>query len=575
MTRLDCPDALDAAGTMNSVKADGVGTRIDPAPSAREARGEGGRGASVEKGAGDGEPLGKLISHVVNAEGDPDPFRARRQARESLQHVARRLSPVKAPRWCGLYPLEGATLWVTTGIGPVRARWSAVKRCRNRYACHDCARQASYEAGQEIADAMRAWARRGPEYAAGLLTLTVRHRLSDTLDDLLRVVTQAFRMLTNSRTWKAYRKAGVISGFYKALEVTYSRESGWHPHLHVLIFTTDYAFLHIEASEWIKTEWKRCLESVSESGPRRITAMPSKQDFRQADLEAVGILSGYLTKGGKTWTVASEMTRWVDKQGREESVGPMQLLDLARQGDQQAARLWQTWVRAMEGKKSISPSQGLAEELAADVARLPPVAWYTAPTADAPVMDARPVATFAHHEAMIRRGAPFNLRALQDDATLLRDLRDVAEMYDDPHERGRALERMAQERGAPLFVEYTESRRPRLRTGDDLAVDRLPSLSLDPDLRTPGLSDELAETPVDEDDGAAISRIRLRLAMEEHDERRRREAAGEPPLVLTPGHRAALASAIRRRESLEWIAENGTSDTSLVGMLAMVSKNVS
>lgn len=93
-----------------------------------------------------------------------------------------------------------------------------------------------------------------------LVTLTVRHSKDDELLRLKEGLTDAFDKLNGNRTgrqlWAEFGKVHHIRG----LEVTWGLQNGWHPHLHVLVFSL-YEHSNEELSEFKKKlgkEWQNC-----------------------------------------------------------------------------------------------------------------------------------------------------------------------------------------------------------------------------------------------------------------------------------------------------------------------------
>jgi hypothetical protein len=199
------------------------------------------------------------------------------------------------------------------------------------------------------------------------MTLTVRHDAARPLAESLSGLLRAFTILMNSKTMRRLKKTGVIFGFYRALEVTYGTKSAWHPHLHVLVLTTDLAALKREwrtekdedgVSHGIKVEWGKALNKASEElgFDRKLGAMQRHQDLRVATVDDAGRLAGYLTKDGTKWSAAAEMTRLDVKEGRVENLGPIQLLVAAGNGDLRALARWHEFVRATKGVHHLEAS---------------------------------------------------------------------------------------------------------------------------------------------------------------------------------------------------------------------------
>ena len=69
-----------------------------------------------------------------------------------------------------------------------------------------------------------------------LVTLTLPHDEGDRLEPLYVAVADAYRFVRGGSPWYRMKDAIGFVGEIRALEVTVGR-NGWHPHLHVLLFT--------------------------------------------------------------------------------------------------------------------------------------------------------------------------------------------------------------------------------------------------------------------------------------------------------------------------------------------------
>ncbi len=106
------------------------------------------------------------------------------------------------------------------------------------------------------------------------ITLTVRHKEKDSLKSTLDILNGEFLKMQRSRSFKPLRAK--YFGLCKALEITYSKRNGWHPHLHLLYFheanvtEEDQRYF---GNELITQFWER--KKVQNRGTRK-----DKQDFK-------------------------------------------------------------------------------------------------------------------------------------------------------------------------------------------------------------------------------------------------------------------------------------------------------
>lgn len=71
----------------------------------------------------------------------------------------------------------------------------------------------------------------------GFITLTVRHTRILRLGNTLAKILDNYRRFQNTRFFK--QSKGILAGQVKTLEITWSADNGWHPHLHLLYFYND------------------------------------------------------------------------------------------------------------------------------------------------------------------------------------------------------------------------------------------------------------------------------------------------------------------------------------------------
>jgi hypothetical protein len=98
--------------------------------------------------------------------------------------------------------------------------------------CPVCGPKVWGRAREALWRAVRAWSASGGQ--VGLVTLTVPHRrsagLSEVLDDLFAV----WSLSASGRPWRRLVDAAGVAGWARLLEVA-DGARGWHPHFHVLV----------------------------------------------------------------------------------------------------------------------------------------------------------------------------------------------------------------------------------------------------------------------------------------------------------------------------------------------------
>ncbi|OIQ88389.1 replication protein [mine drainage metagenome] len=522
MSRPDRSTPRRVSRATTSPKDSRAGVLPGSGPSAREARGEGGPVGAIGEGDGAGRPLGtakdrKLIDASPASERRVSPRTAVRDAMQS----ARACVPegFKNLTFCGRTTAK-SQVW--RSYDPVTRRVSAwisgLATCKLTWACPSCGSAHAYASQKMLERSMQGWRSLGPDHRLALMTLTVRHDLRRPLAESLSVLLRAFTLFANSRTMRRLKKDGTVFGYYRALEITYGATSGWHPHIHVLVFTSDMAALDREwrtekdgdnVTHGLKVEWGNALNKASEElgVQRRLGAMQRHQDLREASVEDAGRIAGYLTKDGTKWSVAAEMTRLDVKEGRVENQSPRQILVAAGNGDLGALALWHEFVRGTKGVHHIEASyydfknrvrittylhelairqdvregnikQGVgddpravanrealdAQDLAFALLSDTEKSEYLRRDLEAEEAAARaerlfgPVASFERSEDLSGKDGRITVEELNRDPRLLHELLATIEATDDPDQAKQVARQFILERGLPLGIGEHRSR---------------------------------------------------------------------------------------------------------------------
>ena len=268
--------------------------------------------------------------------------------------------PVRPAR-CG-WALGGAVGVHGSSVQP--AHYSGTERCASIWACPVCAAIVRAERAREISAAVERWQRRGGVVV--FVTLTMRHKASDSLNVSLDAALQGWRYLLQGSPWKKQRARLGIAGYVRAVEVTWGAANGWHPHVHALLFLenepTSGDLLQLE--HWLYERWARGVVKHGGGLPSRLRGV----DLRMADKDGK-VLAQYLAKvqdekkDRPSYDVGSELARsdWKTSRGggNELRYMPFEFLD-APEGVP-ASVLWAEYVAATHGRRAITWSRGLRE----------------------------------------------------------------------------------------------------------------------------------------------------------------------------------------------------------------------
>lgn len=325
------------------------------------------------EGAG-GADLEKYDAHTVQQGSERDGVEveklaqrwASRRDRARVRQFLWKQSSLKRVRACGHVVRRAAGVGVAVDVNaPVGrvAGYRGLVSCGSGTVCPRCALAIGSRRAEELRGALRSWEAQGGR--AVFLTLTVSHSLGSRLSDTWSHLIDTWRKLQRRKAWG---EVGA-TGFVRALEVTYSHVTGWHPHLHVVLFLESpeaernaLTWLHRVVGDWIDLNQKAGYRAVRDA-----------QDYRSVDFETrdPGDLGAYLTKQGRKWSVAEEATMWAAKKGRGGSSSPMQLLSAAvkqveETGDTELLSLWWEWEKASHGRRMFVWSLGLKDLLGVD-----------------------------------------------------------------------------------------------------------------------------------------------------------------------------------------------------------------
>lgn len=250
------------------------------------------------------------------------------------------------------------TLGQSVGImhdGSRPAGYTGIERCSSIWACPHCGSVIRAGRALEIQQAVEAHQDAGGDLL--FFTGTLRHHQGDDLATTLDAVLEAWRKMVGNRPWKTCKDQLKISGYIRSIEVTYGGH-GWHPHAHILLFLDEEISAEklAEFKTWLFTAWA---EAVEKAGGKR----PNEQglDLQRVDKKGK-VLAQYISKiqDEKKWTAGAEMARSDVKNGRGQSITPLQLLD--EETNMPATRrgaLWREYYLATKGRRAITWSRGL------------------------------------------------------------------------------------------------------------------------------------------------------------------------------------------------------------------------
>lgn len=279
---------------------------------------------------------------------------------------------------CGGYAGFGVEVYGQRGVMVANGRHGAFVRhavtCGSISACPVCAGKVARVRCDQVRDAVDAHQEQGGTVA--MLTLTHGHKLGEALKPHIQAQQKRWSAMKSGKAWGKLCARTGLQGGVTAREVTHGA-SGWHPHLHVLLFfapgtTTAQVY---EFLQWVQKKWRALAEK---SG---FACSDQAQHFR---LASSGKAAGdYLTKHGVEWEITHGHLKAAGRGGRS----PWQMLEAGTAHDR---ALFVEFATAFKGVRMLTwfgdcnaftaqdddeSAVKLADEKAADVAVIPDSTW--------------------------------------------------------------------------------------------------------------------------------------------------------------------------------------------------------
>lgn len=321
---------------------------------------------------------GPLDTYANSAVGGQDRRWMARRGRFDARRALWDVTTLKRVRKCGRTAVDGAGVGVRASEGGPGERvvgYRGLATCASTWACPRCASVIAAHRAEELRQGLHVWNEKGG--AVVLLTLTIRHHKGQRLADLWDSVAGCWRKLTGRKIWRQYKEQAGVAGALRVAETTYSLETGWHTHLHVVLFVDPERAqcIWMEAAEelggpqfaaqyaalvsqrMVLETWDTLVRSEG------YDTVSEAQDMRPVNVDDAADLGGYFRKSG--WDAAAEVTggqAW--KHGRTGSRTPFQVLhDFMATGDVDDLDVWREWERASHRRRQMTWSRGLRDLL--------------------------------------------------------------------------------------------------------------------------------------------------------------------------------------------------------------------
>lgn len=309
---------------------------------------------------------GEAIPAAIQKDGSLRLIKTHEQARAerwALKAIASKVLWGSLTSKCMVYlkPTKGEKLGhVELWKGHVhgKAFYQGLMTCRSVWACPLCAAKISERRRVEL-DAGHTKAITEMGWRSHLVTLTIPHGIGDDLTQLLKLTSKALGRMSggknnlHAKLEKAF-PGEKIHGFVRSLEVTH-RVHGWHPHFHLIVFTSQGVTPEDLLSVY-RPAWQKACVSVGLGRP---------SDEHGIDVKDGTYAASYASK----WGIEDEMTKSHAKQGRLGSITPWGLLRAVLDEDnpdyppERASALFKVYAKAFHHRKQLRWSPGLRELL--------------------------------------------------------------------------------------------------------------------------------------------------------------------------------------------------------------------
>jgi hypothetical protein len=189
------------------------------------------------------------------------------------------------------------------------------------------------------------------------VTHTLPHDEGDNLTALFSGVTGAWAFVSRDWAVREQRHRGLLIGSVRALEVTHG-VSGWHPHLHVLMFMS-HPLTPEERCELRRALLRAWVVGVQRQGWRP----PSETHGVTVEQVTTAGVGDYVSKMSAE-RVANYLVRLVGKGGEGKGRTPWQILAGAGELIATDVALWREYESATRGRRMLTWTKGLKALLA-------------------------------------------------------------------------------------------------------------------------------------------------------------------------------------------------------------------
>ena len=157
------------------------------------------------------------------------------------------------------------------------------------------------QSGVEISEVVKRHLATSPSASILFLTATLPHHFTDKLEDTFDSVVKSWTAMRSGRAAKRQLQTFGFRGYVRSLDLTYSGNSGWHPHIHAILFMDDCQESGARLEQELFTAWNA---SVVRRGLRPVSRKRFRVEIPRDDFDVcryVAKISGATTVAAVAW----------------------------------------------------------------------------------------------------------------------------------------------------------------------------------------------------------------------------------------------------------------------------------
>jgi len=237
---------------------------------------------------------------------------------------------------------RGSTAHIFKSIENKKAHFGGIVRCSNVWSCPVCSSRIISKRVKILEEINNKHLKNGGSLY--LLTLTIPHYKNSSIKKLVKDLTSSYRKLTSRKKYRQFAYSYLI-GTVRGFETTYSDRNGFHPHFHIILYLKEFDVLC------------RAGYSLDKNNSHLVDVRLGQDAFL------------YISKTGKKWTLADEVTKSFKKKSSSldsySSFTPQAILIkyvnsvLENNPNLKMKRLFNEYEKAFHGKNMLSISRSL------------------------------------------------------------------------------------------------------------------------------------------------------------------------------------------------------------------------